>query len=307
MTRAAVLTVPAVLALLLSGCGTTTDPDRINVVAAFYPLEFAAEQVAGGRASISSLTPPGTEPHDLELTPRQVAAIADADLVVYISGFQPAVDEAVELEADDRALDVSAHLPLLPAETAPEVAGEVAPEREHDDHDATDPHVWLDPTNMATIADRVADRLAAVDPAASVSYAAAAARFAGQLRRLDREWARGTADCRSRDLVVSHDAFGYLAHRYDFTQVGIAGLSAEAEPGPATVAAVADFARANGVETIYYETLVDPAVARTVADEIGVGTAVLDPIEGVEEGSDDTYLTLMRANLATVRAGQGCS
>lgn len=306
--RALLLALPVVSVIFFTtGCApSSAEPDRVNVVAAFYPLQFAAEQVVGTRASVDSLTPPGTEPHDVELAPRQVAAIAAADLVVYLSGFQPAVDEAVALEAEGRALDVSAHVPLLPADTDATAAEAEDHEAEHE-HDATDPHVWLDPTNMATIADLIADRLATVDSAGTASYRAGAARLSDQLGRLDRDWARGTATCRSRDLVVSHEAFGYLAHRYDFTQVGIAGLSAEAEPAPGALAAVADFAREHGVSTIYYETLVDPAVAQTVANEIGVSTAVLDPIEGVAEGSGDTYLTLMRANLATVRTGQGCT
>lgn len=303
-----VLGVATALAAVLSGCAAPSTADqRLSVLAAFYPLQYAAEQVGGERATVDSLTPPGAEPHDVELSPRQVAAIADADLVLYVPGFQPAVDEAVALVASDRAVDVTDGLRLLPADTG--TVTDAADQTGGHDHDETavDPHVWLDPDNMRTIAAQLAGRMAQADPAGSAGFRTRAASLDGQLRRLGRDWAVGTRRCDSRDLVVSHDAFGYLAARFGFTQVGITGLSPETEPSPATIAAAADFVRANGVKTIYYETLVDPKIAATVADEVGVATAVLDPIEGLAAGSNATYLTLMRQNLATVQQGQGCT
>lgn len=264
--------------------GSTSPSNGPTIVAAFYPLAYAAEQVAGPDATIINLTPPGAEAHDLELTAQQVAQIADADLVLYIPGFQPAVDEAVEQQAGDRALNVTAAITLLPG----------------------DPHVWLNPLNMATIGDEVAARLSS-----NSSSAATAEKGASDLRAsmeaLNAEWAAGTSACTIRDLVVSHEAFGYLAAAYGFTQVGIAGLSPEAEPSPARLAEVAKFVKDNGITTIYYETLVDPKVAQTVAAETGAATAVLDPLEGLPEGYDGDYVTVMKDNLVEVRAGQGCT
>lgn len=264
--------------------GSTSPSNGPTIVAAFYPLAYAAEQVAGPDATIINLTPPGVEAHDLELTAQQVAQIADADLVLYIPGFQPAVDEAVEQQAGDRALNVTAAITLLPG----------------------DPHVWLNPLNMATIGDEVAARLSS-----NSSIAATAEKGASDLRAsmeaLNAEWAAGTSACTIRDLVVSHEAFGYLAAAYGFTQVGIAGLSPEAEPSPARLAEVAKFVKDNGITTIYYETLVDPKVAQTVAAETGAATAVLDPLEGLPEGYDGDYVTVMKDNLVEVRAGQGCT
>ena len=264
--------------------GSTSPSNGPTIVAAFYPLAYAAEQVAGPDATIINLTPPGAEAHDLELTAQQVAQIADADLVLYIPGFQPAVDEAVEQQAGDRALNVTAAITLLPG----------------------DPHVWLNPLNMATIGDEVAARLSS-----NSSIAATAEKGASDLRAsmeaLNAEWAAGTSACTIRDLVVSHEAFGYLAAAYGFTQVGIAGLSPEAEPSPARLAEVAKFVKDNGITTIYYETLVDPKVAQTVAAETGAAAAVLDPLEGLPEGYDGDYVTVMKDNLVEVRAGQGCT
>ena len=297
-----VLTLAATAALTLAACsggsdsGGSSNPDgRPTIVAAFYPLAYAAEQVGGANVQVIDLTPPGAEPHDLELSPTQVAQISEADLVLYIPGFQPALDEAVAQVAGDRALDVTAQIPLLPAEGADGQAS------------GGDPHVWLNPLNMSIIGQEISTRLSAIDAATATDFAAGSAALDASMTSLNDEWVAGTTTCQSRDLVVSHEAFAYLAAQYDFTQVPIAGISPDTEPSPARLAEIADFVRANGVTTIYYETLVDPKVAETIAAETGATTAVLDPIEGLAEGSTQDYVTLMQANLSAVRAGQGCS
>ena len=294
-------------ALLLAACGgssstgstgTAASDRAVSVVAAFYPLEYAARAVGGDAVDVVSLTPPGVEPHDLELSAQQVAQIAEADLVLYVPGFQPAVDEAVQQQAADRAVDVTAGLTLL--------AGEEHADDTHD-HGAGDPHVWLDPANMAVIGTAISDRLAGLSPTAADAIGTRASDFATRMTDLDAEFTAGLADCAVRDLVVSHEAFGYLADAYGFTQVGISGLSPEAEPSPARLKEVADLVSANGVSTIYYETLVDPKVAQTVADETGAATAVLDPLEGLAPDASGDYLSVMRTNLATLQAGQSCT
>jgi len=268
------------------------------VVAAFYPLQWAAASVGGDHVQVTSLTASGAEPHDLELSPQQVAAVTIAPLVLYIKGFQPSVDDAVA-QNPGGALDAGVEVQGL--DVASESISPGAPAA------ARDPHIWLDPRNMATIIDAIAGRLSALDPANAKTYAANALATKDKLNSLDREWASGTATCASRDLVVSHDAFGYLAKRYGFTQIGISGLSPDAEPSPAKLAEVTDFVRAHDVATIYYETLVDPKVAQTIATETGTTTAVLDPLEGLAAGSTQDYISVMRSDLATIRQGQGCS
>jgi zinc transport system substrate-binding protein len=273
----------------LAGCrgsGPAPGADgRPSVVAAFYPLQYAAQSVGREAIDVTSLTPPGVEPHDLELTAAQVAAISEADLVLYVKGFQPAVDEAIAQQAPDRAVDVSAGLSRL----------------------GDDPHVWLDPANMASIGTAVADRLAQADPNQAAAFAKNAMAFSTSMNDLDAQFSQGLANCRSRDLVVSHEAFGYLANAYDLTQIGISGLSPEAEPSPARMKEIADLVTAKGVTTIYSETLVDPKVAQTIADETGATTARLDPLEGLTQGSTGDYSSIMTTNLATLRTGQGCS
>jgi zinc transport system substrate-binding protein len=304
------LATAAATALLVSACGGAggaSGEDGVTVVAGFYPLEWAAERVGGNAVDMSSLTPPGAEAHDLELTPQDVAAVAEADLVVHLQGFQPAVDEATAAEAGDRAWDAgqAADLSLTAAARADEHGEE---EESHPDETAADPHFWLDPTRLAAVGDALAERLGEIEPEAADVFAENAAALRADLEALDAEVQAGLADCAVDTLVTSHDAFGYLADRYGLDVVGISGLTPSQEPDPAQLAEIATLVRDRGVTTVYTETLVDPAVAETVAREAGVRTAVLDPIEGLtDESAGEDYLQVMRENLATLHEGQSCS
>ncbi|HRW37059.1 MAG TPA: zinc ABC transporter substrate-binding protein [Aquihabitans sp.] len=306
-----------VAALSLAACGSSEgaggNPDAtIQVVASFYPLQWVTERVGGDVVSVRNLTPTGAEPHDLELTPKDVAKIDDADLVVYLSGFQAAVDDAVA-DTGAPALDAADHadLDLAATEDGHDHADEADDHAEEaDDHGeeaGVDPHFWLDPTRLAKVADAVADRLTELDPDEAATFQANAKDLRSDLDELDADLAAGLADCSSRDLVTSHAAFGYLAQRYDLEQVGISGISPDAEPSPSDLADLADFVEEHDVRTIYFETLVSPAIARTLADETGAETAVLDPIEGLTDDSQGAdYLEIMRSNLANLQSGQPC-
>lgn len=301
---AAVLAV----ATTVGACGTTggssggssSPGGTVPVVTSFYPVQYAVQQVGGSHVSVTSLTKAGAEPHDVELSPQDVAGLTRASLVVYAKGFQPAVDTAVDQEARGRALDVApvANLDLAaPAEQGAAVA-----------NGAKDPHFWLDPQRYSAVVSAIADRLAATDPDHASDYRANAAALTARLTQLDADFRSGTATCRVKDLVTSHAAFGYLASRYGFTQVPIAGLSPDVEPSAAKLAEVADFVKAHRITTIYAETLVEPAFADTVARNTGAKVATLDPIEGLTSASAGAdYLEVMRSNLAVLKAGQGCS
>jgi zinc transport system substrate-binding protein len=306
MRRLLATTATALLAMAGAGCGAKASgfaaDGRLDVVTAFYPLQFLSERVGADAVTVSQLTKPGAEPHDVELNPRQVAGISDAGLVVYLQGFQPAVDEAVEQEAADRALDVGATVPLLAA--AEDDHEHVPGEPEHPEG-ATDPHVWLDPVRFATIADKLAERLGQADPARAAGYTERARTLHGELAALDTEYATALRTCARRELVTSHTAFRYLADRYRLTEVGITGISPESEPSPQRLAHVAEEARATGTTTIFFETLVSPKVADTIAREVGARTAVLDPLEGLTEPGTD-YFSLMRSNLTALTTALGC-
>jgi len=289
---------PAAGTAASTGASTPAAQGGLPVVVSFYPLQYALERVGGPHVAVRNLTAPGAEPHDLELTSQDVVAVSDAALVVHLAGFQPAVDEAVRAQAPTTGLDVATDAKL--DRTAPDEDGK----------EVRDPHFWLDPLRLAAVADSLARKLSTLDPAHAADFTANAARLRADLTTLDGELRTGLATCAVRDLVTSHLAFGYLAQRYGMNQIGISGLSPEAEPNARTLAEVTNAVRERKVRTVYYETLVSPDVARTVAAETGAATAVLDPLEGLTEkagaGSSD-YLSVMRENLATLRTGQACT
>lgn len=302
-SAALALTLPIALALGACGSSAGSSGSTLTVVASFYPMQYVAARIVGDQGSVSSLTKPGAEPHDLELSPRDVAEIGDASLVFYVKGFQPAVDDAVAQQAGDHALDAAGpadlSLRFTPIEEGQPATGEAG---------SVDPHFWLDPHRLAAVADALAERLGSMDPAHRQDYATRAAALHRDLDALDAELRAGLGSCTDRTIVTSHNAFGYLAQRYGLSQLGITGLTPDAEPSPAQLASVSTFVRQHKVSTIYYETLVSPRIAETVARETGARTAVLDPLEGLTDQSRGTdYLQVMRSNLQSLRAGQGCS
>jgi len=299
VVRAVVVAATAGIAATgLAACGGSgRDDGKVGVVASFYPLQFVTERVGGDLVRVQNLVKPGAEPHDLELQPSQVAAIIDADLVLYLGGFQPSVDDVADQQSPAKTLDV-ADL-AAPDTESTSMAIQVEPAEK-------DPHVWLDPTRLAAIGTAVGDRLAQIDPTHAGDYRDKAEALRGQLTALDGEYARGLANCVRRDIVTSHAAFGYLASRYDLTQIAVTGLSPDEEASPERLAEVAQTARDTGATTIFFETLVSNRVAQTVAEEIGAKAAVLDPIEGLEPGSTDDYFSIMRSNLTTLRSALDC-
>jgi zinc transport system substrate-binding protein len=284
----------------------TRQPGRLTIVAAFYPLQFVAQRVAGNHAEVTSLTQPGAEPHDLELTPRQVARLTTASLVIYQKGFQPAVDEAVLQSGNSEVIDTSTVVPLRPLSTI-EDDHDHGPGAERDDPEM-DPHVWLDPTSVAAIARTVQERLSTLDPDHAAEYSRNTDTLHKQLVSLDQSFRAGLRHCVRTEFMTTHAAFGYLAARYHLTQIAISGLSPDSEPSPARIAEVQREARDHQLTTIFYETLVSPAVAQAIADDLGLAIDVLDPVEGITSQSrGQDYLSVMYANLAALRKAGTCS
>ncbi len=270
-----------------------------QVVASFYPLAYAAERVGGNRVHVANLTPSGAEPHDLELTPKQIDQLLDADLVLDLGrNFQPAVEQASE-QRDGPTVKL---LDVLPVKTGGKTVDE-------DDPDALDPHVWLDPVLMGEIVTQVQRALTKADPSGRATYRRNADEFRAQLAALDTRFTEGLADCARLLIVTAHEAFGYLARRYGLQQEGVAGLSPDAEPDPKRLADLADLVERDGVTVVFTEELVSPRIADTLAREAGVRTEVLDPLEGLSASKQRrgaTYTSVMDANLAKLRDALGC-
>ncbi|HUF01759.1 MAG TPA: metal ABC transporter substrate-binding protein [Gaiellaceae bacterium] len=289
------------LAAALAGCGGS---ERIGsgqrVIAAFYPLAFAAERIAPG-ADVTNLTPAGAEPHDLELSARDVEAIGEADLVLYLgAGFMPALEDATR--GRENGLDLLEGLDLREGADAHGHEGEEEEKAAGEEEEADlDPHVWLDPMRYAALVRELEDALG--EPGAADVLVA-------ELEALDTELREGLERCERRQIVTSHAAFGYLADAYELEQIPLTGLSPEVEPSARAIEELVDEVREGRATTVFFETLVSPKLAETVAREAGVRTAVLNPLEGltaeeIERGED--YFSVMRDNLAVLREALGCT
>jgi zinc transport system substrate-binding protein len=296
------IVLTAAAAVLAVGCGgeepTEALPgtERTRVVAAFYPLAFAAERVGGEAVEVTNLTPPGAEPHDLELSARDVGRIHDADVVLYLGGgFQPALERALAGRGV-RGVDLLEGIELRHEDED----GHGHDDAGHDDADGIDPHVWLDPRRYARLVERIGTELDAGPRASSL---------VAELEALHEEYEQGLSDCERREIVTSHASFGYLAERYGLEQVAISGLSPEAEPSARDLERVIEEVQEHGATTVFFETLVSPRLAETVARETGAETAVLDPLEGLTpdaEARGDDYFSVMRRNLGALREALGC-
>ncbi|MEX2555979.1 MAG: metal ABC transporter substrate-binding protein [Actinomycetota bacterium] len=296
--RRSVVATALALAMASAGCGgsRTSPSPGLDVVAAFYPLAEAARRVGGPFARVHDITPTGVEPHDLELKPSDVGLIRSADLILYLGGgFQPALEDAIgAIPNKTAAVDLLEGLPVKDGV---------------EEGEATDPHVWLDPLLMIRIVERVAEEMTARFPEEQTVFESRAFTYKTSLEELHRSFADTLATCRQREIVTAHAAFGYLAARYGLEQIAISGLSPEAEPSPRRLEEVARFAEQAGVKTIFFETLVSPRVAETIARTVRARTAVLNPVEGLTEEQrvvGETYASLMRANLAALALGLQC-
>jgi zinc transport system substrate-binding protein len=298
------LVVWLVLALVLAtaaACNSSPSESgggRLSVVANFYPVAEAARQVGGSLVSVTDLTAPGVEPHDLELTPRQLEDIAEADVVLYLGGgFQPAVEDAVK-DASGEVVDVSAGIERLPA-----------PPGEAEEGLTSDPHVWLDPVLYREIVDKVETAFGDVEGSSASTLEANARSFDDELSTLNHDFEQGLSSCARDVIVTSHAAFGYLAAQYGLRQDAISGLSPDAEPTPQRLAELRALVQRLGVTTIFTEELVSPKVADTLASETGATTEVLNPLESLtpdEVAAGDDYVSVMRSNLAKLEGALGC-
>lgn len=310
------------LVLTTAGCGALTDSGEssadggVAVAAAFYPLQYVAERVAGDGVEVENLTSPGGEPHDLELGVRESALVADSDLLVYLDGFQSAVDGAAEETATAAVLDAATVVDLL-SFTEEDHADEDHAEDDHaeedhdhgeedHDHGEFDPHFWHDPLRMAALGDAVAEELADIAPEDADTFEANAAALRGDLEALDGEFDSGLAACEITTVVTNHDAFGYL-EKYGLHLESINGITPDAEPTPAALADLQDLIEDEGITTVFSESLVSPAAADSLADDAGLTVEVLDPLEGLtDETADEDYLSLMRQNLALLEDANRC-
>ncbi|MFF4606269.1 metal ABC transporter substrate-binding protein [Streptomyces sp. NPDC001339] len=333
----------SVLGLLtLSACspsatGRTAD-GKLKVTASFYPMEFLAEQIGGKHVEVTDLTKPGVEPHDLELTPKQTARLGESGAIVYLKGLQPAVDDAVKQSGVQHVADAAALTSLEKHGT--EVGGhdhaagdEHGGEQSHGDEDGgehkdghedgheghaeeghshseaeggNDPHIWLDPVKYAEVAKGVNKTLAEADPEHKADYQKNTDALVAKLNGLHKEFQDGLKNRATGTFITTHAAFGYLAERYGLTEEAISGLDPESEPSANRIKGLQALATKHHVSTVFFETIANPATAKTLAGDLKLKTDVLDPIEGINDKSRGRdYFGVQRANLAALQKALG--
>lgn len=282
----------------LSLLGCTTEPtstgdspdEKISVVTSFYPLYFFAKEIGGNKVQILNITPAGAEPHDYEPTAKDIAAIQNSKLLILNGGGLETWSDNIQKNTDPKkTLIISVGEDLVTQ---------------------ADPHVWLSPTLAQKMADKIADGFIQKDSANQAYYEANTKALKMKLGDLDSQYKNSLKNCKQKNIVTSHSAFGHLATSYGFTQMPISGLSPDAEPSAKQLAEISDFAKKNDVKYIFFESLVSPKLSETVANEIGAKTLVLNPLEGLNEEElsiGKNYFTEMLSNLDNLKIALKCT
>ncbi|MBC7268033.1 MAG: zinc ABC transporter substrate-binding protein [Streptomyces sp.] len=306
----------AVAAAATLGLGTLTacssdsaaagNTDKFDVVASFYPMQFLAEQIGGEHVNVTTLTEPGQEPHDLELSARQTAQLGESDAVLYLKSLQPAVDEAIGQSGVKTKIDAATLTTLEDhGDVEHDHGGEEEESPEEEEH-ALDPHIWLDPVKYSEVAEGVGAAFEKADPDHAADYKKNTAALVEKLGALNTSFEEGLKDTTTKVFFTNHAAFSYLAERYGLTQEAISGLDPESEPSPARIKELQEEAKADGVTTVFYETLVSDKTAKTLAKDAGLKTDVLDPLEGITDKSKgEDYFQVMEANLKALETALG--
>lgn len=290
------------------GTGARTKDGKLKVVASFYPMQYLAQEIGGDHVSVTNLTKPGVEPHDLELTPRQTGSLAQAGAIVYLKGIQPAVDEAIKQSENKHVADAASLTAM--EKHGSEVDGRHHTTGDNDSHSeneaGNDPHIWLDPVKYAEVARGVEKTLAEADPEHEADFRKNTDSLVKKLGDLDAKFRDGLKNRTSDTFVTTHAAFGYLAERYGLTEEAISGLDPESEPSAARMKDLHRLAQDHHVNTVFFEAIANPATARTLAKDLHVGTDVLDPLEGItDESKGDDYLQVMQSNLVALQKALG--
>lgn len=316
MFKRSVVLSSAVLLGLTACSSTDTDSSptssaaqasAFTVAASFYPIEEIALRVVGDTGTVLGLTPSGNEAHGLELTAKQLDQLSQAEFLFFIGdGFQPTVEKAAaSLKNSVLSLDLLASVTQI---EMPEEKEEDS-DHGHEEHGEKDPHVWLDPANMAKMTRAVEETLAKAMPEMATQFATNADLYVAELNQLGADIDTGLKNCESRAVVTSHDAFGYLAARANLTTIPIAGVNPEDEPSAKELQKIASIAKEQKASTIFFEVLLPEDLARTLAKSVGASTSILDPIEGISTADLEagaTYLSIQRDNLARLVQGLRC-
>jgi zinc transport system substrate-binding protein len=283
---------------------------KMQVIASYYPLYDFTKQVGGDKVQVHNITPAGTEPHDFEPSPKALVDAQQTDVFVYNGGsLEPWTDKFIQ-DYTQTVVKASDGINVRDGEAHAHADEEAEPHGHQEErHEIKDPHFWLDPVLAQQIVNNIRDGLVKADPANQAYYSQNAKNYNAKLMQLDKAFADGLRACQQDTIITSHESFGYVASRYHFAVEAIAGISPDQDPSAARLAALSDHVKEDGIGYIFFESLVSPRLADTIAQETGAKTLVLDPIEGLsneaqQQGQD--YLSVQRQNLANLRIALAC-
>ncbi len=269
---------------------STSPSSKVQVIATFYPLAEFTRQIGGEFVDVTTLVPAGVEPHDFEPSTQDIARLHSSKMFVYNgAGFEGWITKILpDLEQNQvKVVDSSQGISLLP----------------------NDPHIWLDPVLAEQQVKNIEKSLIEIDPTHTEQYQQRTNQYLEKLHQLDQEFVTGLANCQQHEIVTSHAAFGYLAEQYHLGVIAIAGLSPDAEPSPQRLAEIVQQVKKQHIQYIFFETLVSPTLANTIATETGAKTVVFNPLEGLSDADmmkGKEYISVQQENLQNLRLALSC-
>ena len=326
------LTVAFASASVLAACGSNTDSStsdktQTEVYASTFATAAIAREIGGDQVDVKMIVPPGADPHSYEPTSKQLTEIAKGDLFLLtgttLEPYSKKIQESLK-GTDVRFVETSKDVNLLESdatlhadeedehsedEHAHEEEGhddhatdEHAHKEEGHDHGKYDPHVWLDPVNAKAMARSITTALSKEVPKDKATFEKNLKAFDQQADELDEQFKQAVADGSKKELLVTHAAYGYLAKRYGFTQLPIAGISPSDEPSQKQLAALVKEARMHDLKYVAFEETVSPKVARVIQKEIGAESVTIHNLESVTKAQQNSsYFKLMEENVQTLK------
>lgn len=282
-----------IITLLITGCSSRdiskeSDGDKLLVYTSFYPLYFLADEIGGTNIDLKMVIPSGVDSHDYEPSMKQLKEIEQAEIFIYNGAdFESWADKLIGTIVDEEK--------TLKASEAVELIS---------DNGISDPHIWLNPENMSIIGKKIKDRFILIDEKNKDEYEKNFNELSKRLITLDNQFMDELKNKKKDTILVSHSAFAYMAERYNFHQLSVAGISPEQEPSPRTIANIIEIVEREDYEYIFLETLANPKTVDIIAEETNLKTLILNPMEGLteeEQNKGEDYISIMEKNLENLK------
>ena len=287
---------------LLVGCNSTKnsektndDQNKLSVLTTFYPIYDFTKNIIGDEGEVKLMIPSGTEPHDFEPSAKDIAAIEDADIFVYHNENMESWAEKLENRLGKNGVNIikgTQGMELMP--------GIVGGEHTH----KFDPHTWNSPKMAIKEVESITKQLEGKYPKKAKIFEKNSQKYINNLRKLDNEFSEVLNNANIKEFVTQHAAFGYLARDYGLKQIPIAGLNPDQEPSASRLAELKKYVVDNKVKYIYFEEVNSDKFAKTLANEAGVQTAILNPLESLTQKQIDrgeNYISIMKNNLISLK------